>query len=305
VKKPDPAYVIYSVGRRLASLVPDALVFPAAEAMGTLVAKRNQKRREVVRRNMRRVVGEQDLEAMVDEAFKSYSRYWVEALRLPKPGTEEIRRRTTTEGLEHLTRLQDAGRGVVFVSPHIGSYDVAGAFLALHGSRVIAVAEELNPPELFEMFSALRKSVGVDVVPAGKGSTARALLSGLREGATVGLIADRDISGSGVEVEFFGEKTFLPNGPAVLALRTGSPLVVGALYQRPDGRYHAVILEPIDVEAGKSDAARVRELTEQVVGLMEGLIRREPGQWHLFQPNWPSDPGYRWGSADGPVPTPA
>ena len=127
----------------------------------------------------------------------------------------------------------DEGRSVIFVSPHLGSYDIAGAWLASHGWRVMAVAEEVEPPELFDMFCELRASVGVEILPAGKGSTARKLLSGLREGAVVGLIADRDIAGSGIDVEFFGEKTKIPNGPAVLALRTGATLVVGALFQRP------------------------------------------------------------------------
>lgn len=244
-------------------------------------------------RNLRRVVGEKDLDRAVDEAFRSYARYWVEALRLPKPGLEEIKRRTTSEGLEGMARHLDAGKGVVFVTPHLGSYDVAGAWLASHGWRVIAIAEELNPPVLFEMFTSMRAAAGIEVLPVGKGSSARALLTGLREGAAVGLIADRDISGSGIDIEFFGEMTKIPNGPAVLALRTGAPVAVGALFQRPNGRYHGVVLDPIEVEPGKSDPARVRELTERIARDMETLIRREPGQWHLFQPNWPSDPGYR------------
>lgn len=274
--------------------MPDVALFRAAEAIGTGVARANAKRRGVVRRNLARVVGPADLERVVDEAFRSYARYWVEALRLPKPGLDEINRRTTVEGLENIAQYLDAGRGVVFVSPHLGSYDVAGAWLASYGWRMLAVAEELRPPELFEMFCSLRRSVGVEVLPAGKGSTARALLSALREGGAAGLVADRDISGSGIEVDFFGEKTFLPNGPTVLAARTGAPIVVGALYQRPGGRYHGVLLDPIEVEGGKPDAHRLRVLTESVVARMEDLIRREPGQWHLFQPNWPSDPGYRW-----------
>ncbi len=294
MKMPDAAYLLYRTGRTIASLLPDAVAFRGAARMGTFAAGRNEQRREVVRRNIKRAAGDVDVEALIDEAFRSYARYWVEALRLPKPGLAEIKRRTTSEGLENLSRYLDAGQGVIFVTPHVGSYDVAGAWLASQGWRVLAVAEELEPPELFDMFCGLRKAAGVDIVPAGKGASARALLKGLRGGAAVGLIADRDIAGSGIEVEFFGEKTSLPNGPAVLALRTGSPLVVGALYQRPGGRYHGVFLDPIDVVEGKSDAERVRALTEQTVRQMEELIRRDPGQWHLFQPNWPSDPGYRW-----------
>ena len=287
------SYTLYRLGRSVASAIPDTVSFGAAQWLGGAIARVNAGRRDVVRRNLARVVGDDDLDRVVDAAFASYARYWVEALRLPKPGADEIRRRTTVEGLDNMGRYLDAGRGVIFVSPHIGSYDVAGAWVASHGWRVIAVAEELEPPELFEMFRDLRASVGVEVLPVGKGSTARTLLSALRTGAAVGLVADRDISGAGIEVEFFGEKTLLPNGPAVLALRTGAPLVVGALYQRPGGRYHAVICDPIEVEAAKAETDRVRSLTHAVVKRMEELIKREPGQWHLFQPNWPSDPGYR------------
>lgn len=282
------------MGQLAASRVPEGVLFPAATCAGELVARGNRRRRDVVRRNLARVVPPDILERTVDEAFRSYARYWVETLRIPKPGTEEIRRRTTAEGLEGLAQLLDAGRGVLFVTPHVGSYDVAGAWLASHGWRVIAIAEELEPPALFDLFASLRRSVGVEVYPLGKGSSARALLTGLREGAAVGLVADRDISGSGVMVEFFGEKTMLPTGPAILALRTGAPIAVAALYQRPAGRYHAVVCDPIEVEPGRADPEKVLQLTTQVTRRMEDLIRREPGQWHLFQPNWPSDPGYRW-----------
>ena len=287
------AYAVYRAGRTVAGLIPDAISLRLAEGAGFAASKLASGQRAVVRRNMARVVGERNVDRYVDEAYRSYARYWIEALRMPKPGAEEIRRRTTTEGLDELTKRLDDGRSVIFVSPHLGSYDVAGAWLASNGWRVLAVAEELEPPELFTMFCELRASVGVEILPAGKGATARTLLSALREGSIVGLIADRDIAGSGIEVEFFGERTKIPNGPAVLALRTGAALAVGALFQRPGGRYHAVVLDPIDVEAGKTEEHRVRALTEQVTAQMEELIRREPGQWHLFQPNWPSDPGYR------------
>jgi lauroyl/myristoyl acyltransferase len=288
----NPAYLVYRYGQLVASALPERVLFEAAHVAGGVVARWNGRKREVVRRNMSRVV-DRDLEAFVDEAFRTYARYWAETLRIPKPGTAEIMRRTTSEGLDGMAKLLDAGRGVLFVSPHTGALDVAGAFLAGNGWRVIAVAEELEPPALFELFAKLRRSVGVEVHPAGKGSSARALLTGLRNGAAVGLVADRDITGTGVEVEFCGEKTRLPTGPAVLALRTGAPVAVGTLYQRPGGRYHAVVLDPIEVPPGRADPEQIRELTQRIAHGMEELIKREPGQWHLFQPNWPSDPGYK------------
>ncbi|MEX2394975.1 MAG: hypothetical protein WD826_10905, partial [Actinomycetota bacterium] len=185
---PLDAMRLYRLGRSVAERVPDAIAFGGADLLGTAVARGNAKRRAVVRRNLARVVGEQGVERYVDQAFRSYARYWFEALRLPKPGIDEIRRRTTVEGIEGMAKYLDNGQGVIFVSGHIGSYDVAGAWLASYGWRVLAVAEEVEPPELFEWFTKLRADVGVDVVPAGKGSTARALLNGLKTGAAVGLV---------------------------------------------------------------------------------------------------------------------
>jgi KDO2-lipid IV(A) lauroyltransferase len=302
-KKPDgrtnPAYLLYRIGQLAASVIPERVLLEAAYVLGGVVAHRNSKKREVVRRNLARVV-DHDLDYFVDDAFRFYARYWVETLRIPKPGRDEILRRTTAEGIEGMAALLNAGRGVLFVSPHSGSLDVAGAWLAAQGWPVIAVAEELEPPALFDLFARLRRSVGVEIHPAGKGSSARALLNGLRSGAAVGLVADRDISGSGIDVEFCGEVTKLPTGPAILALRTGAPIAVGALYQRPGGRYHAVVCDPIEVTPGRAEPERVRELTERVARDMELLIKREPAQWHMFQPNWPSDPGYRHtGSSEG------
>ncbi len=289
----NPAYLLYRVGRAVTTALPEPVLLAAATLAGTAVARFNKKKREVVRRNIARVVAPKDVERTVDEAFRTYARYWVETLRIPKPGLDEISKRTTVEGLDAMRKYLEQGRGVLFVSPHLGNYDVAGAWVASHGWRLLAIAEELEPPELFDLFCTLRASVDVEVLPVGKGSSARALLNGLRTGAVVGLVADRDISGSGTMVEFFGEKTMLPTGPAVLAIRTGAPIAVAAYFQRPGGRFHGVVLEPIEVEAGKSDPERVRAITQEIAHRMEDLIRREPGQWHLFQPNWPSDPGYR------------
>jgi KDO2-lipid IV(A) lauroyltransferase len=284
---------MYRAGSVLASAVPDSILFPAAKFTGTAVGRIDARRRDVVRRNLARVVPANQIDACVDEAFRSYARYWMEALRLPKPGLREIARRTTSEGIEPMAKVLNEGRGVIFVTPHLGNWDVAAAWLASQGWKTIAVAEELEPPELYELFVRLRASIGIEVHPLGRGASARALLSGLRQGAVAGLVADRDISGSGVEVEFFGENTFLPSGPAVLALRTGAPLAAGAMYHRPGGRYHAVALDPIPVEQGRATPEVVQELTQLMARDFETLIRREPGQWHLFQPNWPSDPGYR------------
>jgi KDO2-lipid IV(A) lauroyltransferase len=150
------------------------------------------------------------------------------------------------------------------------------------------VGEELEPPELFEWFVAQRSELGLTVLPPGSDTIVR-LLDTLRAGRIVGLLADRDIAGNGLSVDFFGEKTTLPGGPALIALRSGAALMTCAIYQRPRGRYHAILHPPLDTTRTGSMRQDVQRLTEDLAHSLEDLIRRAPEQWHLFQPNWPSD----------------
>jgi KDO2-lipid IV(A) lauroyltransferase len=111
----------------------------------------------------------------------------------------------------------------------------------------------------------------------------------LGDNGIAALVSDRDLVGSGVEVEFFGERTTLPAGPATLALRTGAALLPTAVYMRPGGGHHGVIRPPMAVERRGGLREDVRRLTQDLAHELEVLIRVAPEQWHLFQPNWPSD----------------
>ena len=150
------------------------------------------------------------------------------------------------------------------------------------------VAEVLQPPELFAWFVAQREKLGLTIVPLCPGSGG-VLLRTLRAGGLVGLLCDRDLQGNGIEIEFFGERTTLPGGPATLALRTGAALLPTAVYSGP-GRHHtAVVLPEVDVRRDKGLRQDVERITQDLARALETLIRRAPDQWHLFQPNWPSD----------------
>jgi KDO2-lipid IV(A) lauroyltransferase len=172
--------------------------------------------------------------------------------------------------------------------PHLGSWEVGAVWAARHGFPLTTVAEPLEPPELYEWFVAQREKLGLRVLPlAARASTD--LLTTLRRGELVALLADRDIVGDGVDVELFGERTRMPGGPAVLALRSGAPLIACAIFMRPRGRHFIVVRPPIAVERLgrlREDVARV---TQQLACELEALVRLAPEQWHVFQPNWPAD----------------
>jgi KDO2-lipid IV(A) lauroyltransferase len=150
------------------------------------------------------------------------------------------------------------------------------------------VVERVEPPELFDWFVEVRRSLGMEVVALGPEAGAT-VARALRENRVVCLLADRDISGDGVEVEFFGEATTLPAGPATLALRTGASLVPVAVYFRPRGSHYAKIGPPVPVERTGRLRDDVVRITQALAHRFEALIREAPEQWHLMQPNWPSD----------------
>ena len=184
------------------------------------------------------------------------------------------------------------GRGIVMALPHVGSWEWGGAWLALEGMPMTAVVERLEPEQLFEWFIAQRASMGLTAVPLGEGSSA-AMLRTLKEGEIAGLVSDRDLAGNGIEVEFFGERTTMPGGAATLALRSGAPLLPVVVYSGP-GDWHTGVVHPaLDTQRRGTLRADVTRVTQDLATCFEHDIRRHPEQWHLFQPNWPSDPGYR------------
>ena len=160
------------------------------------------------------------------------------------------------------------------------------------GLPITVVVEPLADKEIFEWFASFRRSLGMTVVPLGP-EAGTASMRALKNNEVLCLMCDRDIGGGGgIEVEFFGEKTRLPGGPATLALRVGAPLLPTAVYFRGRTGHLAIVRPPLELERAGRLRDDVTRVTQALAYELEGLIRVAPEQWHLFQPNWPSDPGY-------------
>jgi phosphatidylinositol dimannoside acyltransferase len=278
--------------RRLPAVVAAGMVTPAG--LGANLASRE--RRAMIERHLRRVdptLRGLRLRRAVQEAFDSYARYWLESFRLPNLSVGTVERGFDVEGYQHIVDALDAGNGVILVLPHLGGWEWAGRWIVDQGHQITVVVEKIDPPELFEWFVDLRSALGMNVVALGP-DAGQTVMRALRENHVVCLLADRDLQGGGPEVEFFGERTTLPAGPAMLSLRTGAPVLPTGVYftDRVDGHF-AWVRPPLPVERVekrlRDDVARITQLLAHD---LEILIRRAPSQWHLFQPNWPSDPGY-------------
>jgi phosphatidylinositol dimannoside acyltransferase len=281
-----------TLSRGLAAL-PEPAAHGVANAVGGVLFRIRHEHRRMVINNLRRILGADADDAAVLErwarrSFRAYARYWVEGARLGSTSPAEVEQRTFVQGLEYLVEGIAAGKGVIMALPHVGSWEYGGAFLATQDLPMTSVAERIEPPELFEFFVEQRAGMGLTIVPL-DASSGGAIVSTLRRGGLVGLLSDRDLTGTGVDVEFFGERTTMPAGPATLALRTGATLVTGAVYSGPGNDHRGIVDPPIDTTRRgplRSDVARI---TQEIAHRFEREVRRAPDQWHVFQPFWSVD----------------
>jgi KDO2-lipid IV(A) lauroyltransferase len=239
--------------------------------------------------NQARVLGlpEDDplVEASTREAFSLYARYWFDFFHLSELEPEDALDRFGGEGLENLDRALSVGRGAITVTLHMGNWDAAGHWLALRGYPVVAVAEALRPKRLQDLFIRERQALGMRIVPLSGNHVGRTLAQELRGGAVVALVADRDLSGRGIEVEMFGKARRLPAGPAMLSLSTGAPLLLCPSFTTERGST-CRIQPAMEFHPSGDNKEDVRDLTRLIAKEFERVISGRPSDWHMFQPAW-------------------
>jgi phosphatidylinositol dimannoside acyltransferase len=226
-----------------------------------------------------------DLRQLSRQGMRSYLRYWLEVFRLPVIPSEEIlgRMRCTGEEETAFAHLA-AGRGVIFALPHMGNWEQAGAWIVLRGAgKFTTVAERLHPESLYHRFVAFREGLGMEVLPhSGGPSRFGVLAQRLRAGGLVCLLCERDLTGTGVEVDFFGEPARMMGGPAALALHTGAALMPVTLWYCGRcwcARIHPEIAVPGDGDRGE----QVTVMTQQLARVFEEAIAQHPEDWHMLQ----------------------
>jgi lauroyl/myristoyl acyltransferase len=270
----------YAAGWALVRGLPEPVARRLFRAAADLATARGGGGVDRLRANLARVAPGQDL---TRAAVRSYARYWCEAFRLPALDAERIVAGTRTVR-EELLRTSVAGpTGTIMVLPHSGNWDAAGAWCGLTGVPFTTVAERLKPDSLFTRFVEFRESLGMEVLPltGGPRPPSEVLEERLRAGGTICLLADRDLTPRGIDVQFFGATARMPAGPAKLALETCANLLPTTLSFTPDGweiAFHDYI-PPTDLAT----------MTQQVATVFEGAIREHPVDWHMLQRLWLED----------------
>jgi KDO2-lipid IV(A) lauroyltransferase len=278
--------VAYFAGWRLVRSIPEKSAYKLFDRIADFLTVREGKSVLRLKSNLKRVkpkLSESELDSLVRDAMRSYMRYWCDTFRIQDWSVERIQSTVTTNRSDLLLDPMKDGRGVVIALPHSGNWDHAGAFFCSLGVPLVTVAEHLKPEALFLKFLEYRESMGFEVLALDSRSFVT-LIKRAKEKRLIALVADRDLSQSGVDVSFFSHPSRMPAGPAVLALKTGIPLVVAHVSYTEIGIH--IDFTPIDIPQVGSEDERIKEIVQRCATAFEEGISRHPEDWHMLQRIW-------------------
>lgn len=276
----------YFAGWRIVRWLPERTAYRLAYTAADFLTKRKGKNVSRLRSNLQRTqpnMTELDLDLLLIDAMRSYMRYWCDTFRFPDWSPERVRETVTVTNEHLLLEAISAKTGVIVTLPHAGNWDHAGAYFCAKGINLVTVAEHLKPEKLFLKFLSYRQAMGMEVLPL-DGRVLGTLEQRLRQGALVALIADRDLSRSGIAVTFFGAPSRMPPGPAILALKTDAPLITAFVSYTETGIH--IDFNEISLPSSGSDEEKISNIVQKMAQQFEVGITVHPEDWHMLQRIW-------------------
>ena len=280
------SYLAYLLGWKIVGALPEKLAYEFFDALSRYMYRKNGKSVKRLRTNLSIVKPEMtnvQLEQLVEKSLSSYLRYWCDTFRIHKWSANRIQSTVTTNADYFLREPMIAGNGVVIALPHSGNWDHAGAYFCQEGFPLVTVAEILKPEKLFRKFLAHRERMGFEVL----GLDSRAfitLIKRARAKRLIALVADRDLSESGIPVDFFGHQAKMPAGPAVLAIKESVPLAVAHVSYTDIGIH--IDFQAIEIPDANNEAERIQLTVQKIASAFEIGISRHPEDWHMLQRIW-------------------
>ena len=281
-------YLAFRVLGLLAPIVPPSLAYWLCDRLGDIVYWLLPKRRATVSRNISRVVRGREvaLEPMVRGTFREGTKYYYDTFRAAALSDAQLERLVHFDGLDILGNVLEQGRGAIILTAHFGSPSLVVQIIAMRGYKITTVVEPVKPQKLFDLLNGARGSRGIRLLPLGP-SSFQDLSAALRRNEVVGLLADRDLQGTGVSVKLFGAETKLPIGPVMLSLRTGAPLLPTFGVRDENGKFRGYMEEPVPLERTGDLREDIRVNTQKAAEVLERAISKRPDQWIVFEPIWP------------------
>jgi KDO2-lipid IV(A) lauroyltransferase len=276
----------YFAAWRILRWLPENFVYSRANAVADYMVKRNGKSVARLRSNLARTqpnITALDLDLLVYRAMRSALRYWCDTFRFPDWSTQRILGTVTINNESILMDAVAAGTGAIVTLPHCGNYDHAAAYFCARGAKIVTVAEHLKPEKLFKKFMQYRSDFGMESLPL-DGRVIPTLMQRIRSGCVIALAADRDLSKSGINVNFFGGPARMPAGPALLAIRTGAPLISAYVSYAPTGIH--IDFTRIELPTQGTETEKVTALVQRSADLFAEGIAKYPHDWHMMQRIW-------------------
>ena len=280
-------YLLYLFAWKVIGVLPEKSAYKLANKISDQIFNKNGKGVKRLRNNYKRVltsISNDELEALTKEGMRSYLRYWFDTFRLNKWSKSRIIQ-TTLVVRENLLRDPiEKKNGCIIALPHAGNWDHAAAYFCSTEIPITTVVEKLKPEAIFKKFLAYRESIGIEAI-SHKEKTMPILMERLNQGKLVALVADRDMSRNGIEVNFLGGVAKMPAGPAILAVKTGSPLVT-AYIRYIDKGIEITFDETIKLPVTGSEEEQIRIVTQSMADNFAKRIKDSPVDWHMLQRIW-------------------
>lgn len=282
--------ILFELASKIYGFIPRRLKVAVARLAGRIVFWLNSRVRENTIANMAIVLelspGDSVVRDLARESVMQYAVYAANVLDYYQASHEAIAAETTYDDPnKYLAQALARGKGVIFATGHFGNWDVAGAMMAAMMTLWV-IQESFGDDRINEILRRIRESKNMKAVQID--APMLPVLRGVLRGESVGVLIDRPTPGEGVEIEFFGRRTMVPDGVGRLAVRTGMPVVVGGAIRERDGTHTLVAVGGVNVDPTGPVEADVRQVTQAVFHLFEELIRRAPEQWYMFRNMWSS-----------------
>lgn len=280
-------YILYRIGQFIALYLPLKITYGIAVFISDIHYLFADKDRAAVRENLKAIFPEKpekEIKKIRLAMSRNFAKYLVDFFRFPKISLEYIKRNIKIENAHYYDEALAKGKGVIILSAHLGNWELAGAIVALLGYPLWVVVLPHKHRKVDDFFNHQREDKGVKVIPLGK--AVRQCLAALSENKLVALVGDRDFTQGGRITDFFGKPTLLPEGPAVLALKTQAAIVPTFIFKDRDSGLTFRIEKPLEFIPSGDKEKDLKDLITRYKAIIEGYIRKYPEQWYMFRRFW-------------------
>ncbi len=273
--------------------LPLGLARRLSAGIGLLLYRATPRWRAIAHRNLALALPETDAarrEQIVRGVYENLGRVVLALARMPRLGPSNIRDWIDYEGFEHYQRALEAGHGVLFMTGHLGNWELSAFAHALFGHPMHVMVRPLDNPLLDRLLDRYRRLCGNRTIS--KDTSGRSVLRALRNNEAVGILVDQNTAGEdGVFVDFFGVKASATSGLARVAQRTQAVVIPGfALWNPSSGRYVLKFYPPLEMERSGDEPRDLAENTQRCQAMLEQVIRQYPEQWLWIHRRWKTRP---------------